>query len=82
MQAVTVVPGTAGSVSLDEVPEPDIALGSVLVEALAVGVCGTDAEIATEGLYIQLAPWAFHVLAWDRVSASAGAARAEDGRQI
>ena len=46
MKAVTVAPGTAGSVRLEEVPEPDAALGSVLVEALAVGICGTDAEIA------------------------------------
>ena len=47
MKAVTVAPGTAGSVQLEEVPEPDLALGSVLVEALAVGICGTDAEIAS-----------------------------------
>ena len=47
MQAVTVAPGTAGSVRLEEVPEPDPALGSVVVETLAVGVCGTDAEIAS-----------------------------------
>src|SRR4029453_12683222 len=47
MQAVTVVPGTAGSAKLDDVPEPAADLGSVLVEALAVGVCGTDAEIAS-----------------------------------
>ena len=46
MQAVTVIPGTAGSARLDDVPEPPGELGSVLVEALAVGVCGTDAEIA------------------------------------
>jgi threonine dehydrogenase-like Zn-dependent dehydrogenase len=46
MQAVTVVPGTAGSARLDEVPEPGAELGSVVVEALAVGVCGTDVEIA------------------------------------
>ena len=32
---------------LDEVPEPSVDLGAVLVEALAVGVCGTDAEIAS-----------------------------------
>ena len=47
MKAVTVAPGTAGSVRLEEVPEPDPALGSVVVETLAVGVCGTDAEIAS-----------------------------------
>ena len=49
MKAVTVVPGTAGSVRLDEVPEPDVSQGSVLVEALATGICGTDAEIAGGG---------------------------------
>ena len=47
MQAVTVVPGTAGSARLDDVSEPGAELGSVIVEALAVGVCGTDAEIAS-----------------------------------
>jgi glucose 1-dehydrogenase len=46
MRAVTVVPGTAGSLRVEEVPEPDPGLGPVLVEALAVGICGTDAEIA------------------------------------
>lgn len=46
MRAVTVAPGTAGSLRIDDVPEPDASLGSVLVEAMAVGVCGTDAEIA------------------------------------
>jgi glucose 1-dehydrogenase len=46
MKAVTVAPGTAGSVRLEEVPEPDASLGSVVVEALATGICGTDAEIA------------------------------------
>src|SRR2546423_7971648 len=44
------MPGTSGSVRLDDVPEPGAQLGSVLVEALAVGVCGTDVEIAG-GLY-------------------------------
>jgi threonine dehydrogenase-like Zn-dependent dehydrogenase len=42
-----VVPGTAGSARLEDVPEPGAELGSVVVEALAVGVCGTDAEIAS-----------------------------------
>jgi glucose 1-dehydrogenase len=47
LRAVTVIPGTAGSARLDDVPESGPELGSVLVEALAVGVCGTDAEIAS-----------------------------------
>ncbi len=50
MRAVTVIPGRAGSLRLDQVPEQSLALGSVLVEALAVGVCGTDVEIA-DGVY-------------------------------
>jgi glucose 1-dehydrogenase len=50
LRAVTVIPGSAGSARLDEVAEPGRELGSVLVEALAVGVCGTDVEIA-DGLY-------------------------------
>jgi glucose 1-dehydrogenase len=51
MQAVTVVPGTAGSAQLDDVPEPGAELGSVVVEALTVGVCGTDVEIASGGYW-------------------------------
>ena len=47
MRAVTVIPGTAGSARLDDVPEPTADLGSVFVQALAVGVCGTDVEIAS-----------------------------------
>jgi threonine dehydrogenase-like Zn-dependent dehydrogenase len=47
MKAVTVAPGTAGSVRLEDVPEPDVKMGLLVVEALAVGICGTDAEIAS-----------------------------------
>ena len=50
MRAVTVIPGSPGSARLDDVPEQGPELGSVVVEALAVGVCGTDVEIA-DGLY-------------------------------
>ena len=45
MRAVTVVPLRAGSVGLTELPEPPGSDGPVLVRTLAVGVCGTDAEI-------------------------------------
>ena len=47
MKAVTVQPLVAGSVRFEEVPEPDESTGSVLVEAVAVGICGTDVEIAS-----------------------------------
>jgi len=50
MKAITVQPMVAGSAQLQDVPEPDIRNGSVLVEAIAVGVCGTDVEIV-EGRY-------------------------------
>src|SRR5215203_7438855 len=50
MKAITVEPKRSESIRLDEVAEPDAGDGSVLVEAIAVGVCGTDAEIA-EGKY-------------------------------
>ncbi|HVC71092.1 MAG TPA: glucose 1-dehydrogenase [Acidimicrobiales bacterium] len=50
MKALTVHPMTAGSARLDEVDEPPTTDGSVLVETMAIGVCGTDIEI-TSGAY-------------------------------
>ena len=50
MKAITVEPGKPGTARLEDVPEPDVRDGSVLVEAVAVGVCGTDVEIV-EGEY-------------------------------
>src|SRR5689334_22229757 len=50
MKAITVEPKKPGSARLDDVPEPDLSNGSVLVEAIAVGVCGTDTEIV-QGKY-------------------------------
>ena len=47
MKAITVVPKTADSIDYGDVPEPDESMGSILVEAVAVGICGTDVEIAT-----------------------------------
>ena len=50
MKAITVEPKVAGSARFEEVSEPDVRNGEVLVEAIAVGVCGTDVEIV-EGKY-------------------------------
>jgi len=50
MKAITVEPHRAGSAQLEDVPEPPLRQGSILVEAVAVGVCGTDIEIV-EGKY-------------------------------
>ncbi|MDQ6616392.1 MAG: glucose 1-dehydrogenase [Actinomycetota bacterium] len=45
MRAVTVIPLQKDSVDLTEVPEPPMDDGPVLVQTLAIGVCGTDLEI-------------------------------------
>lgn len=45
MRAITVEPGTAGSLRLEEFRVPPPERGAVLVRALALGVCGTDRDI-------------------------------------
>jgi glucose 1-dehydrogenase len=45
-----VSPGKRDSARIDEVPEPPVSDGSVLVETLSLGVCGTDREFI-EGQY-------------------------------
>ena len=52
MKAITIEAGRAHSARLDEVPEPPAHEGAVLIETLAVGVCGTDRELLS-GLYGQ-----------------------------
>lgn len=50
MRALTVQPGVAGSGAVTEVDEPPASDGGLLVEVLAIGICGTDREIL-EGAY-------------------------------
>ena len=50
MRAITLEPGQANSVRLDDLPEPEVPDGHALVQAMALGVCGTDIEIIS-GLY-------------------------------
>ena len=45
MKALTVIPLKAGSAELSDVDDPPETDGPVLVETLAIGICGTDAEI-------------------------------------
>src|SRR4051812_22848580 len=45
MRAITLKPGLKDSARLDDVPEPPVTDGAVLVRTLALGVCGTDHEI-------------------------------------
>ncbi|MFU8851141.1 glucose 1-dehydrogenase [Micromonospora sp. SL1-18] len=56
MRAVTVAPGVPDSLRLiEEWPEPATEEGAILVEALAVGICGTDHEIIA-GAYGEAPP--------------------------
>lgn len=50
MRALTVVPEQAGSLAVTDVPDVEAGPGELLVDGLAVGVCGTDKEIA-DGQY-------------------------------
>jgi glucose 1-dehydrogenase len=45
MRAITLTPGVKNSARLEEVPEPSVADGPILVRTLALGVCATDREI-------------------------------------
>ena len=55
MRAITTLPGTADSARLEEIPEPPDAPDTLLVDAIAIGVCGTDLEILS-GAYGQAPP--------------------------
>jgi glucose 1-dehydrogenase len=45
MRAITLEPRRPDSAALEEMPEPDPADGAMLVDGVALGICGTDAEI-------------------------------------
>ena len=45
MRALTVVPQQAGSAAVVDMPDPEPGPGDLLVEGVALGVCGTDREI-------------------------------------
>lgn len=45
VKALTIIPGAKDSLELTEMDEPEPAEGQVLIETLAVGLCGTDIEI-------------------------------------
>jgi len=46
MRALTVVPLQAGSAAITDVDEPVAGPGELLVDGVALGICGTDREIA------------------------------------
>ncbi|CAI9403387.1 putative alcohol dehydrogenase AdhA [Nocardioides sp. T2.26MG-1] len=45
MRALTVQPHKRGSLAVEAVPEPEAGADELLVEGVAIGVCGTDKEI-------------------------------------
>jgi threonine dehydrogenase-like Zn-dependent dehydrogenase len=45
LRAITVVPGLAESIRLDEIAEAPLSDGPILARTLALGICGTDREI-------------------------------------
>jgi threonine dehydrogenase-like Zn-dependent dehydrogenase len=49
VRALTVAPGVAGSGRLEDIDAPRAAGGELLVEGVALGVCGTDREILAGG---------------------------------
>jgi threonine dehydrogenase-like Zn-dependent dehydrogenase len=55
MRALTVEAGVKGSARLEEISEPPVEDGAVLVEALSIGICGTDLDILA-GLYGEAPP--------------------------
>ncbi len=55
MHALSLIPSRAGSLAWAEFPEPDASDGAVLVRTLAIGICGTDLELA-KGAYGEAPP--------------------------
>ncbi|WP_433438568.1 glucose 1-dehydrogenase [Nonomuraea sp. CA-141351] len=47
MRALTFAPGKKGTLAVEEVPDPTPGKGELLVQGLALGVCGTDRELTT-----------------------------------
>jgi threonine dehydrogenase-like Zn-dependent dehydrogenase len=61
MQALTIVPGTANSASVQTVAEPPATDGKILVRAHELGICGTDFELIS-GSYGWAAPGHDHLI--------------------
>jgi len=45
MRAITILPSVPNSAQLQDVADPPLTEGAILVDALALGICGTDHEI-------------------------------------
>ncbi|TCC36022.1 glucose 1-dehydrogenase [Kribbella speibonae] len=61
MRAMTVTPGKSDSAAVGDVPEPPVVDGSILVEGLLTGICGTDLELVS-GAFGSGRPGADHLV--------------------
>jgi glucose 1-dehydrogenase len=61
MRAMTVTPGKSDSATVGDVPEPPVVDGSILVEGLLTGICGTDLELVS-GAFGSGRPGADHLV--------------------
>ncbi|MGW7680400.1 glucose 1-dehydrogenase [Kribbella sp. NPDC054772] len=61
MRAMTITPGKSDSATVGEVAEPPLVDGSILVEGLLTGICGTDIEMVS-GLFGSGRPGADHLV--------------------
>ena len=61
MKALTIIPGKANTASVQDVAEPALQEGSILVRALELGICGTDFEL-TSGEYGWAPPGSDHLI--------------------
>jgi threonine dehydrogenase-like Zn-dependent dehydrogenase len=50
MKAIAIVPGYPETAGLIDLPEPSTSDGSVPFRTRSIGICGTDAEIAIDGI--------------------------------
>ncbi|MFF0344555.1 glucose 1-dehydrogenase [Kribbella sp. NPDC004875] len=61
MRAMTITPGKSDSAAVGEVAEPPVVDGSILVEGLLTGICGTDIEMVS-GAFGSGRPGADHLV--------------------
>jgi threonine dehydrogenase-like Zn-dependent dehydrogenase len=78
MRAITVSPGIANSARLDDILEPPLSDGAVLVRTVALGVCGSDREIIS-GAYGYAPPGQQRLVLGHESLGEVAAAPAESG---
>jgi threonine dehydrogenase-like Zn-dependent dehydrogenase len=78
MRAITLEPGVTDSADLEEMPEPGPSEGSILVDGVALGICGTDAEIV-RGDYGEAPPGAERLILGHESLGRVAEAPAESG---